>query len=312
MNNATSEEFYVDVKQVGTLPVPEFCHVGELSLAVYCQGDPSKPNIVLVHGYPDNSSVWNLLADQLANEFYIIRYDVRGAGNSTPPADRSGYLLAHLQADLEAVAAQFCTHPKFHLVGHDWGSVQSWESVSCPRFQGKILSYTSISGPCLDHVGHWFRRRWRKRGGSLAIINQVFRSWYIWFFHIPLLAPLLWRVALGRSWPRLMRMVESISTGSEGVQDSAQRWRDGVNGIELYRANCLRRFRHPRQRFSTLAVQLVIPLQDRFLSADLYSEISEWVPNLTVCHVGGGHWLPLSHSTELTMLIAGFVNQSAP
>ncbi|MBU0538960.1 MAG: alpha/beta hydrolase, partial [Gammaproteobacteria bacterium] len=68
----------------------------------------------------------------------------------------------------------------------------------------------------------------------------------------------------------------------------------------------------PRQRFSTLAVQLVIPLQDRFLSADLYSEISEWVPNLTVCHVDGGHWLPLSHSTELTMLIAGFVNQRAP
>jgi pimeloyl-ACP methyl ester carboxylesterase len=38
----------------------------------------SKPNIILVHGYPDSGSVWDLLANYLVDEFHLIRYDIRG------------------------------------------------------------------------------------------------------------------------------------------------------------------------------------------------------------------------------------------
>lgn len=307
MRMLASDELSAERENAADLPAPQFCYSGDVALAVYCQGDPSKPNIVLVHGYPDNSSVWDLLADYLVDEFYLIRYDVRGAGNSAAPADQSAYRLGRLQEDLETVTAQFCSRSQFHLVGHDWGSVQSWESVSCPTFQHKILSYTSISGPCLDHVGHWVRQRWGEKGGARSIVKQVFRSWYIWFFHLPLLPTLLWRFVLGRYWARLMRLLDGVETREDTATGRAQRRRDGVHGIALYRANCLRCFRGPRQRTSQVPVQLLIPTRDRFLGADLYSGISEWAPNISVHRVSGGHWLPLSHPKELATLIANFI-----
>ncbi|WP_269619355.1 alpha/beta fold hydrolase [Zhongshania sp. BJYM1] len=293
-------------------PYLQYCDSGDVRLAVYCQGDPSKPNIVLVHGYPDDSQVWDLLVNQLADQFYIIRYDVRGAGNSTTPANRSDYLLAYLKADLQAVTTKFCSRTRFHLVGHDWGSVQSWESVTCPTFREKILSYTSISGPCLDHVGHWFRRRWRESGGPRSVIQQIFQSWYIWLFKLPFLAPLLWRTVLGRHWLRIMRALESINTQHVTLAQGVHRQRDGINGIELYRANCLRYFRSPRERISNRPVQLVIPTRDRFLNADLYSETAAWVSNIVIHRIDGGHWLPLSHPHILATLIGDFVTKTEP
>lgn len=291
-----------------SLPEPQYCSSGEVDLAVYCQGDPQNPNIVLVHGYPDNSTVWDTLAALLATQFYVIRYDVRGAGLSSAPKERDGYLLEKLKGDLDAVTTTFCSRAKFHLIAHDWGSVQSWESVSSRQFQARILSYTSISGPCLDHVGHWFRSRSSKLSGIPAVINQLLRSWYIWFFHLPLLPALLWRYLLGRQWARIIKFVEGVAVDGGGNADCHQRRRDGVNGMELYKANCLPRFYRPRQRDTNVPVQLIIPSRDHFLSPDLYRDIAKWAPNNRICHINGGHWLPLTHPDELAELVRGFVN----
>ena len=46
-----------------------------------------------------------------------------------------------------------------HLVGHDWGSLQGWEAVTTDHMAGRIASFTSMSGPCLDHAGWWIRDR---------------------------------------------------------------------------------------------------------------------------------------------------------
>src|SRR5205085_9418656 len=62
-----------------------------------------------------------------------------------------------------------------------------------------------ISGPCLDHLGHWSRK-----GLSLAHIRQFFRSWYIGAFHLPVLAPLFWRLYLGPRWGGVLKRLEGV------------------------------------------------------------------------------------------------------
>lgn len=49
------------------------------------------PAIVLVHGYPDDSSVWHGVRDALARNRRVLTFDVRGAGLSDAPADTTGY-----------------------------------------------------------------------------------------------------------------------------------------------------------------------------------------------------------------------------
>ena len=114
---------------------------------------------MLVHGYPDNLRVWDKVSAALSREYLVIRYDVRGAGESDKPRRTRDYRLALLADDLQAVVDTLIPGREFHLIAHDWGSIQSWESVTGGPLQNRIRSYTSISGPCLDHVGFWLRKQ---------------------------------------------------------------------------------------------------------------------------------------------------------
>ena len=125
---------------------------GDVRLAVYVSGPRDAPPIVLVHGYPDSAAVWEPVRAQLDSRYRVISYDVRGAGASEAPVGRAAYRLERLAADLAAVADATCGAQPFHLVGHDWGSIQSWEAVTSAAFKGRIASFTSISGPSLDHA----------------------------------------------------------------------------------------------------------------------------------------------------------------
>ncbi|MCE0447781.1 alpha/beta fold hydrolase [Streptomyces tricolor] len=104
-------------------------------------GDPQQPTVVLVHGYPDSKEVWSEVAARLAGRFHVVLYDVRGHGRSTAPRPlRGGFTLAKLTDDFLAVVDAVSPDRPVHLVGHDWGSVQSWEFVTVARTEGRIAS----------------------------------------------------------------------------------------------------------------------------------------------------------------------------
>ena len=87
-----------------------------------------------MHGYPDNQEVWEPMIEKLISNFYIVTYDVRGAGLSTVPKRIRDYALPRLSLDLECVVNALLPNRNFHMAAHDWGSIQSWESAT-PLFQ---------------------------------------------------------------------------------------------------------------------------------------------------------------------------------
>jgi pimeloyl-ACP methyl ester carboxylesterase len=175
---------------------------GGVPLAVFEHGDPASPVILLVHGYPDTHRVWDRVCDALNADYLVVRYDVRGAGLSGVPEELRGYRLEQLADDLFAVMDSVSPDRPVHLAAHDWGSIQAWQAVTDARAEGRIASYTTLSGPCLDHVAYWIRHRLAhptlRHLAQLA--NQQVRSWYIGVFHVPLLAPAVWRLGLARNW----------------------------------------------------------------------------------------------------------------
>lgn len=133
---------------------------GGVELCVAELGDPERPTVVLVHGYPDSKEVWAEVAGRLSERFHVVLYDVRGHGRSSAPQPlRGGFTLEKLTDDFLAVVDAVSPDKPVHLVGHDWGSVQSWEFVTVARTEGRIASFTSMSGPSLDHFGHWIKQR---------------------------------------------------------------------------------------------------------------------------------------------------------
>ncbi|WP_042374930.1 SDR family oxidoreductase [Streptacidiphilus neutrinimicus] len=276
-------------------------------LAVFEWGERSAATtVVLVHGYPDTHAVWRPIAEQLAERHHVVAYDVRGAGHSDAPRAVRCYTLATLEADLGAVLRQVSPDRPVHLVGHDWGSIQSWESVTGTALADRIASFTSISGPCLDHVGQWFRSRLRRPNpralGQLAW--QGVHSWYIGYFHLPLLPPLLWRTAMVRAWPALLHAVEGVPHGSGAPTFPT----DAVRGLALYRANMIPRLARPRRRPTDIPVQVVLPQKDLYVTPAMAGQAPQpFVGRLWRRPLRAGHWAPLTHETVLAGWIDEFV-----
>ncbi len=277
-----------------------------VELAAYRWGNASGPTLLLVHGYPDNHAVWLPLIRELAVDHQIIAYDVRGAGASDIPRRTRDYRLARLANDLEAVIRAASPDRPVHLVAHDWGSIQSWEAVTEPRIQPLLASYTTISGPCLDHVGHWMRARLKERRVSALgrVIGQLVSSWYIGFFHTPLVPELLWRSGLARAWPRLLQRLEGVRESRPNPTQAS----DGQHGVKLYRANFITSLFRPRLRRTDLPVQLIVPTRDRFVRPQLFQDLQHWAPRLWRREVAAGHWQLMADPARLAGWLREFVS----
>ncbi|MCU1684900.1 MAG: short-chain dehydrogenase/reductase [Amycolatopsis sp.] len=250
-------------------------------LSVRISGPDDAPTVVLVHGYPDDGSMWDGVVAELTGRFRAVVYDVRGAGESGKPKGRRSYKLDQLAQDLAAVVEAVQPEGKVHLLAHDWGSIQTWHSVTGDELRGRLASFTSVSGPSLDHAGAWFRAQMRPSPRRLKhAVTQFLHSGYIVFFQIPLLPQLLWRVgAIGR-------LMKALDPSAEKPNVS-----DGVHGLKLYRANMLPRLSRPMPRSAEIPVQVLAPTGDAFVSTPLQTEIARWVPDLRVRRITGGHWV---------------------
>lgn len=282
---------------------------GGVELCVAELGDPERPTVVLVHGYPDSKEVWAEVAGRLSERFHVVLYDVRGHGRSSAPKPlRGGFTLEKLTDDFLAVVDAVSPGRPVHLVGHDWGSVQSWEFVTVARTEGRIASFTSMSGPSLDHFGHWIKQRVKRptprRVGQL--LGQGAKSWYVYLLHTPVLPELAWRGPLGKQWPKILQRVEKVPSDGYPTPSLPS---DAAHGAWLYRDNVRARLSRPRaDAYAHAPVQLVTPLGDAFLSEYLYDELEQWAPGLVRRTLPAKHWVPRTRPDQLAAWITEFVH----
>jgi haloacetate dehalogenase len=82
-----------------------------------------KPALLLVHGFPQTHALWQRVAQQLKNDYWIVLPDLRGYGDSAKPAglpDHGNYSKRTMAQDLVDVMDQLaCSN--FFLCGHDRG-----------------------------------------------------------------------------------------------------------------------------------------------------------------------------------------------
>lgn len=254
-------------------------------LAVYEYGDKAHPTVVLIHGFPDSHTVWRGVIALLQDRFHVVAYDVRGTGQSGAPSSRSGYRLEQLSKDLEAVLRLTSPHRPVHVLAHDWGSIQSWESVTDPRFEGRLLSFTSISGPSFDMTGVWLRNGYRYFGNAA---RQLLDFWYVFAFQLPMFPELLARYGVIEA---LVTRMESPTPSRQPPSVARRSRRDAINGIHLYRAN-VRRLLLPRPRPAICPVLVLAPTHDAFVTAPLAVQSpAPFVRGLRAEEINGGHWV---------------------
>lgn len=287
----------------------------DVELYVAEAGDPARPGIVFLHGFPDCHGVWRAQMDALADEFHVIAFDMRGVGRSTVSRRPRSYDMDRLVADVAAVidATRGADRP-VHLVGHDWGSVIGWSFVARPEGRARVRSWTSLSGPELNMLWEWGGRK--LRSGRLAqvrdALEQLSHSWYVFAFQVPGLARGVFGVLGARLWRRALR-AGGVPADHPYLRATAGEARAlTLEPIRLYQQNGLRNARAPVPPRIEVPTQLVVLRRDIFVRPVVFDFIDDHVPDLTRVELDANHWVQCSHPEALTQRIRSFVRAHEP
>jgi pimeloyl-ACP methyl ester carboxylesterase len=131
----------IETNIVRTAPGMEF----DVSVA----GDPSRPLVLMLHGFCVSRHYWDAQAVAIAEAgYYAVAPNQRGyaPGARPDPAEHVNYMIDALIGDAMAiVAALGHGERRFHLAGHDWGGSLSWDIAD--RWPERLGSLTMLSRP---------------------------------------------------------------------------------------------------------------------------------------------------------------------
>lgn len=148
---------------------------GPLEVAYLEDGPPGGPLALCLHGFPDHAPTWTaLLSDLAAAGFHAVAPWMRGYAPTAVPSD-GRYQTAALSLDALALADALAPADRpAVIVGHDWGALAAYGAVVHRPERFRRLVAMSVPHPAL------------LAGRLLTTPAQLKRSWYMFFFQLPL------------------------------------------------------------------------------------------------------------------------------
>lgn len=108
-------------------------------------GDPSKPLVLFLHGFPEYGGAWDHILPRFADNYMAAAPDQRGYGRSSKPSGVDNYKIQHLVADMLALAEQLAPGKPINVVAHDWGaSVGYGMAMFAPRRISKLVVLNGV------------------------------------------------------------------------------------------------------------------------------------------------------------------------
>jgi len=118
---------------------------GNLRLGFLSAGDPGRPPVVLLHGWPQSKEVYDGVVDALATDHFVLAFDLPDIGDSRgAPASAEKTDLA----DIVIEAAERCGAKLPVIAGFDVGGMIAYSAARdhATRVSGAIVMNTVIPG----------------------------------------------------------------------------------------------------------------------------------------------------------------------
>ncbi len=191
---------------------------------------PSGPadgeTVVLLHGFPQAGSSWDVLTPSLTGAGYrVLAPDQRGYAPTALARGRRAYRMSELAGDVVALLDAAGVE-RAHVVGHDWGAAAAWAVAAA--HPERLLSLTAVSVP---HPSAMIK--------AITSSTQLLKSWYMLFFQLPWLPEVILGPRRPRARRRLVRAL--VASGQErgaAERDAAALAQPGVftGALNWYRA----------------------------------------------------------------------------
>jgi len=152
--------------------------VDGLSLFYREAGPPDAPSVLLLHGFPSSSRMWQPLIDRLANRYRLVAPDYPGFGHSdAPPADSFEYTFDHIAEIVEKFTDEAGLQ-RYSLVVQDYGGPVGMRlAVRRPERVASVVVQNAVSHE--DGLGPlWETRRafWADRAAHEQALRENFFS----------------------------------------------------------------------------------------------------------------------------------------
>jgi pimeloyl-ACP methyl ester carboxylesterase len=178
---------------------------GELVFDVIDEGPADGPVVVLLHGFPEQHTMWQTVISRLTAKGYrCLAPRQRGYSPGARPMRRRDYRAAELAEDVRTLIDESGAQ-RVHLVGHDWGGAVAWQVAQ--QFPDRLLTITSMSVP---HPGAFLK--------AMVSSRQALASWYMVFFQLPRIPE--WYLTRGRGTFTLSGLVESRAQHAHALAQS--------------------------------------------------------------------------------------------
>jgi pimeloyl-ACP methyl ester carboxylesterase len=287
------------------------------TLSCRAAGEPGRPLMVFLHGFPEAAFIWDALlvhfADPANGGYRCVAPNLRGFEQSSAPADVAQY-KAHLmiQDIQQLVASENPAGTLAALVAHDWGGAFGWGYANA--FPAQVERLVILNSP---HPGT-FARELRDNPA------QQQASAYMNFLARPDAEALLAEDDYRRMWPFFTLMKAGPDGHGWLTDDVKQQYREVWNagltgGCNLYRVTPLKPPPAgqsadsipvpPRERLTVDVPTLVLwALDDVALLPGLLEGLDDYVPNLVVKKVAGAtHWIVHEQPQLVAAEIGAFV-----
>ena len=257
--------------------------LNDVELNVVAQGQG--PPVLLVHGFPDDHTVWRNQIPALVNGGYrVIALDTRGCGESEVKPRQSDYVIDKLVADLLGLLDALRIE-KVRLVGHDWGALQAWFfTMQHPERVERCIALS---------LGH--PSAYRSAG-----VAQKIKGYYLFFIQLRGFIEFLVR----RSNWLLFRLALWFPVEFPNIKKRLSRPGRLTAGFNYYRAN-LRLMR------SKLFPRVEVPVVGIWSDGDSFLTENQMRDSERYCDAGfryirmtgANHWPQLTASAELNSLL---------
>jgi pimeloyl-ACP methyl ester carboxylesterase len=264
----------------------------------------SGPVVVLLHGFPEFWYSWRRQIPALAAAGYrVLAPDLRGYNLSAKPAGVRHYRLEKLTQDVAGLI-RYAGVERAAVAGHDWGGGIAW--VLAMRHPEAVEKLIVLNAP---HPGAFYRelRSWR----------QLRRSWYMFFFQLPLLPELYFRAgdyaALGWVLRRdPLRPGAFTEADIRKYKEALARPGALTAAINYYRAAFRYHLRNPDANLRPVQCPtlLIWGEQDRYLGLALTEGLERWVPDLRVVRLAdASHWVQADAWERVNRLMVDFLGK---
>ena len=262
--------------------------------------------VILLHGFPEFHYGWRKQIPALAEAgFRVIVPDQRGYNLSDKPKGISAYDVEILAKDIIGLFDHFGIQ-KAKLVGHDWGAVIAWTiAINHPERLEK-LAILNVPHPdvMVDFVLNNFAQR--------------LKSWYVFFFQIPLYVE--W-ILSRNNFHNLARMLVGSGRRNTFTETDVAEYKKAWSQkgaltamLNWYRAAVRRGFRYTFSRKKSPARRVKVPTMMLWGKHDiaLSSEMAQ--PSIDLCDQGeltffekSTHWVQHDASEEVNQKLIEFM-----